>query len=46
MQPHEAKLTQFLDQILSWKPEMQQPLPPPDDDDDEDESEDLTGGSL
>jgi len=41
MQPYEAKLTQFLDQVLSWRKEQEQtgePVPP----DDDDEETDLT----
>jgi hypothetical protein len=39
MQPHEAKLTAFLDQVLSWRPASEEP---PQGQDDEDETEDLT----
>lgn len=42
MAPHEAKLTAFLDQVLSWKPEAIEP-----DDDNEDETvTDLTAASA
>lgn len=38
MQPYEAKLIEFIDQVISWQPEAAEP-------DDEEEITDLTGGS-